>query len=349
VVRQIFDRYLELGSVHRLRDELEAEGVRSKSWVTAKGRRLGGQFFGRGALFHLLKNPTYIGAVPHKGTAHPGLHAGIVDPAIFEAVQRRLAENAAERTGRAWAANPASLKGRLFDAAGEPMSPTRAFGRGGRSYRYYSSSPLQRGAGSGRDDVVRRVPAAPLEALVDDRLRLLTGSSRLEVLDRVELKSDGVELVLDVDELGGRAAFERTCARLDAADEVSLEPGAGHARLRIAMRPVFRGGRTWLVGPSGAGVVRQRPSDSPLAKALRAAHAQQRDLEASPLTPTSELAHARAPIDTYYRRRAQLVFLAPDLQRAILAGDIGVEIDVARFVDAGIPLAWPDQRRLFRR
>jgi hypothetical protein len=35
--------------------------------VTQKGKQKGGGWFGRGALYALLKNPIYLGNVSHKG------------------------------------------------------------------------------------------------------------------------------------------------------------------------------------------------------------------------------------------------------------------------------------------
>src|SRR3546814_11885411 len=60
-VRIIFRTYLELGSVHALAHWLADRGIRSKLRVTRSGRILGGQPFSRGALFHLLRNRTYLG------------------------------------------------------------------------------------------------------------------------------------------------------------------------------------------------------------------------------------------------------------------------------------------------
>ena len=51
IVRIIFRRYAELGSVRLLKDEFEARGLKSKSWTTASGRRVGGKPFSRGALY----------------------------------------------------------------------------------------------------------------------------------------------------------------------------------------------------------------------------------------------------------------------------------------------------------
>src|ERR1700745_3458300 len=50
IVGRLFRRYAALGSVRLLKDELEARGIKSKSWTTISGRRVGGNPFSRGAL-----------------------------------------------------------------------------------------------------------------------------------------------------------------------------------------------------------------------------------------------------------------------------------------------------------
>src|SRR6202022_2304267 len=50
-VRLIFRRYAELGSVRLLQAELEARGIKSKSWTSVSGRLVGGKPFSRGALY----------------------------------------------------------------------------------------------------------------------------------------------------------------------------------------------------------------------------------------------------------------------------------------------------------
>jgi len=72
LVRSIFHRYAELGSVRLLKEELEAQGRKSKSWTSAAGRVIGGKPFSRGALYLMLRNRTYRGEIVHKGQSHPG-------------------------------------------------------------------------------------------------------------------------------------------------------------------------------------------------------------------------------------------------------------------------------------
>src|SRR5258707_7184904 len=60
-VKLIFERYLDLGCVRALRAELDRLGIRSKQRVAETGRTVGGEPFGRGALYYLLRNRVYRG------------------------------------------------------------------------------------------------------------------------------------------------------------------------------------------------------------------------------------------------------------------------------------------------
>src|SRR5262249_51377661 len=95
IVRANFRRYAELGSVRLLKDELEARGIKSKSWTTASGRRVGGKPLSRGTLYLMLQNRLYRGEIVYKGQSHPGEHAPIIDQPLWEAVQAQLAANTA--------------------------------------------------------------------------------------------------------------------------------------------------------------------------------------------------------------------------------------------------------------
>src|SRR5262249_58937103 len=53
LVRSIFRRYAELGSVRLMHDDLKTSEIKSKSWTSAAGRLIGGKPFSRGALYLL--------------------------------------------------------------------------------------------------------------------------------------------------------------------------------------------------------------------------------------------------------------------------------------------------------
>ena len=148
IVREMFARYLDLDSVHALQRDLADRRIFSKQWTTEKGRTMGGKPFSRGALFHLLRNRLYLGQIIHKEQVHEGGHAAIVDQDLFDRVQKHLDSNARRHRANAGRRkNTAPLTGKLFDAVGEPMSPTTSRGKSGKSYRYYVSTSLQQGTG----------------------------------------------------------------------------------------------------------------------------------------------------------------------------------------------------------
>src|SRR5205807_3537116 len=90
-VRTIFARYLELGSVRALAEDLDRRGIRSKPRRRSTGRAVGGGRFGVGAHAYLLKNRFYIGELVYRGEVHHGEHEPILDSAAVEAVQAKLA------------------------------------------------------------------------------------------------------------------------------------------------------------------------------------------------------------------------------------------------------------------
>jgi DNA invertase Pin-like site-specific DNA recombinase len=79
LIRQICRRYLELGSVRLLQEELEQRGVLSKVRVSRQGTSSGGKSFSRGALYALLSNPIYLGEIRHKHERHSGKHQAILE------------------------------------------------------------------------------------------------------------------------------------------------------------------------------------------------------------------------------------------------------------------------------
>jgi site-specific DNA recombinase len=177
VVRAIFRRYLDLGSVRELKATLDAKGVVSKRRTAANGEAYGGQSFSRGALYQMLQNRVYCGEIAHKGAAYPGEHSAIVEEDLWREVQKKLEANGVERSGARDRAKLAYLlAGILFDAEGEAMTPTHAVKKGVR-YRYYVSRRLitdikANGAREmGCREQGQRLPAGDLERLVVGRLK----------------------------------------------------------------------------------------------------------------------------------------------------------------------------------
>ena len=173
IVRMIFRRYLELGSVRALKAALGEEGVVSKQRTAADGSPYGGKSFSRGALYLMLQNRIYRGEIVHKGAVYAGEHAAIVEEDLWSSVQLRLEANGVERREAQDSRSVKPSDRDLIDANGEPMTPTHAIKKGVR-YRYYVSRRLITGTKSeegNRQISGQRIPAANLEGLVVQHLR----------------------------------------------------------------------------------------------------------------------------------------------------------------------------------
>jgi site-specific DNA recombinase len=158
MVRNIFERFVRIGSATILAQELHREGVRSRR----------GKLIDKGYLYKLLNNQTYLGLAVHKGATYPGEHAAIIDQALWDKVHAILSENTRTRSANTRAQTPALLKGLIFGPTGAAMSPTHTR-KGNRLYRYYvSQDVLKRGPGA---CPIGRVAAAEIETAVIDQLR----------------------------------------------------------------------------------------------------------------------------------------------------------------------------------
>jgi DNA invertase Pin-like site-specific DNA recombinase len=338
-VRMIFAQYLELGSVHALEAWLRKEGVVSKRFVSVAGKTTGGVAFTRGALYHLLRNPIYAGLIRHKGAVHQGQHEPIVEQGLFDEVQSTLDAKRRRHAELMTKRDNAPLVGRIFDALGEPMSPSVSRGKLGKRYRYYVSASLQKGGGANArpraGNLIQRISADALEAQLTGLIaRLVPGhaSRPLSLPKRVEVHNSAVHLTIP------RCACPGIQARM-TADELIEQDVTDPQSLRLIASVRIRNRRGRVeVQPA---TIRTSSRDPVLIGALQRAHAMV-DLDARHLP----VCH-RSPQTQYGRRLISLAFLAPDLQKSILEGTQPADLTLEHLLEKPLPAAWTAQRQLF--
>jgi DNA invertase Pin-like site-specific DNA recombinase len=352
----IFRRYLEIRSVAQLTRWLKDQDIRSKVLVSARGRSMGGSHFTIGALFHILKNRTYIGEIPHRDLSYPGAHPPIVDRSVFDDVQALLAQQnprAREEPGRVAVA---PLKGRIFDAEGHPMTPVHTHRRG-KVHRYYVSRVLIRGERpvDRRDGGILRAPGPTLEALLDETIgRILDRTDLgLRCLSRITLlhRSIAVEIptaFLTKVPANLDRALADLGARLDPAETLTTDPEAGRIRITLPYRLRRTGGRVRVADSTGRTRARKVQIDDTLIAALKAAHGLLADRTKGQIGVLDGVSFDVAPDNPYERKIMRMAFLAPDIQAAILEGRQPVGLIRQRLVTGEFPAAWADQRRLFQ-
>ncbi len=95
-VQTIFESYVKLGTVAKLKAAMDEQGVISKVRII-KGKHTGGVPISRNGYHTILKCPLYRGMIHHKGQHYPGNHQAIISQELWDQVQTQLAANASLR------------------------------------------------------------------------------------------------------------------------------------------------------------------------------------------------------------------------------------------------------------
>jgi site-specific DNA recombinase len=378
-VRYIFRRYQELGSVRLLKEQLDAAGIVSKRRTAPDGQAYGGQPMTRGALYHMLQNRIYRGEIVHKDQAYPSEHIPIIGEDLWQDVQKTLATNRVDR-GTAKGKNHVSLlAGLIYDAQGEPMTPSHAVKKKIRYHYYVSKSLLTAGVRAGGKG--QRIPAANIEALVTGRIRawladpvavltavqclgpdavthkrLLDAAAQfaaswpeldaerlravlLALLTRVQVRSDRVEVTLDQKDVA------MWLSGRDQPTQSTLSGGGDDVKvLTIPARLKRAGIEMKLVVEDGS---EPASVDPVLVRLLVRAHAIRARVLEDPSLTLKEIATEEGISSSYVTRLLRLAFLGPDTVATILNGKHSPQLTANRLMDdTRLPLDWAEQREL---
>ena len=376
IVRFIFRRYAELGSVRLLKDELEARSIQSKLRTSASGRISGGKPFARGALYLMLQNRIYRGEIVHNQQSYPGEHEPIIDQPLWDAVRAQLASNAAQRNEGGKTLQPSLLAGMLFDGDGNRMTPSHAVKKGTR-YSYYVSRSLITKDRT-EDSAGLRVPAAEIEQFVSSRVRqwlLDRGGIYKATSARFPDPSTQWRLAARAEEIGKRwpefpvtrtrAVLAALIERIEVSVnqiEIRLRPCQLNALLDVAAAPIQgviddeteivsvpirlrRAGREIRMVTDGNNPVATSKPDARLIKLLLKARRFNATLVGSDDAPFAALAEREGVSPSYFTRLVRLSYLAPDITHAILDGRQPRDLTAEKLLDhSRLPLAWHDQR-----
>jgi site-specific DNA recombinase len=351
-IRDLFRRYLEIGSVVRLKAILDQEDARLPLRIDGTGKTIGGGVISRGHLYKILSNPIYLGRLTHKGQAHDGLHDPIVDPETWDRVQRLFAEHATHQAGSRQDSD-ALLAGKLFDDRGNRMSPSHA-AKGGRRWRYYVSQAILQGrkheAGS-----VARVPALEIEARVAQAARAASPASNRQGWQELhQPKASGRGASIDSPAMRPsdydvtlRAAIERVVMSRTTI-EIELTEMASDDQNRILIipwTPPSPHRRREIIQNEGERPCATRPmrteARAVLTDALRNAHHWLDELIMSPNQTIESLAARNGKTERWIRRTISLTFLSPALVKAAIDGRLPRGFGVKRLMD--LPMDWTDQ------
>ncbi|QDT55943.1 DNA-invertase hin [Caulifigura coniformis] len=168
-VREVFELYLDRRSLLTVAQELNDRGSTTKRWNTKAGTEKGGLRWTKDNVLALLRNVVYIGRVRHKAETYPGEHVGIVDQAVFDAVQALLSDNGRTNPNGPRGSDGAILCGLVrCRSCGCAMTPSCSVKKN-RRYRYYVCVNAQKRGY--RECPMPSVSAEVLETFVVDQIR----------------------------------------------------------------------------------------------------------------------------------------------------------------------------------
>ena len=342
IVRLIFERYLALGSLCALQQDLRDRRLVTRERRLATGRIIGGAPFAYGALAYLLRNRIFLGELNHKDKSYPGEHPAIVDKDLFDAVQAKLEENRQGRRRRTDGSD-ALLLGLLFDDRGNRMSPSYAIKKGVR-YRYYISCVLAQGrkleAGT-----IARVPAPEIEATLTEALRQDPRFAELDLEvpeQREELRAAIRSITVRPNEivvkLGDRSATDDSATGAPTTTQT----------IRIPWIPPGRPRREIILphdpnAPAGRRPIRAEARNR-LIKGIALGRRWLDQIVKGECADTARLGRREDKSERSIRMTLSLAFLSPEIVKAAIEGKLPRHIGLTELSDPA--LSWNVQKQL---
>ena len=365
LVRDIYRRYLKLGSVRVLEEQLHTDKISVPERTAGTGKVTGGSKFLRGQLYTILDNPIYKGDIKHGKKTYPGLHKAIIDSDLWEQVQVKRQDNVRGHRSQYMAAHQSLLAGKLIDEDGRPLIAVHA-NKGPKRYRYYVSPHLHHKTS---DAPGWRIPAKEVEGLIGLKLQEmlrdpigLIGQMQLampaptciarllqhgaSVAGQMEGPSSGVVPQLVTKATVSDNAISVELSVTETARLLKIEQPSAERQhpLRIAAKLTRSGVAMKLVQQNGAAPVKGAAVVT-LLKTIARGNALWQRLQSENASVT-ELARVEGMSVSYLTRVLRLAFLDPWIVEQIIAGRQPATLNARKLTLSGeLPMRWNHQRK----
>jgi site-specific DNA recombinase len=375
-VRAIFQIYVDLGAVPKVKAEIDRLKLRTKLHTQVSGKARGGLPFRIGHLYTILRNHLYRGEIKHKSEVYAGDHDPVIDQALWDKVQVQFASNAAIRRSGKSSKDPSLLAGLLFDGKDNRMTPSHA-AKNGKRYRYYISNSLIAGAnksrasepGDGLRIAAQEIEGHVITAIVlfladqqkvaselcpnDAAPVVITAALRQARSLGEALKAEGTpdrhelirSLIARVRIDDASICVELRCASL--IENIGLPIDAisrdVDAPLQLTMPAELRrlGKEKRLIVAAHA--LKTNP-DAVLIKAIVRGHQWFEMLKNRKALSITDIANAEKLPRTYIGSVIPFALLAPDITEAILEGTQPIDLNLDRLINLSLPIDWAEQR-----
>lgn len=354
-VRFIYKRYLELGCVRELWNDLKQKKIVTKTIPTRPGS--GGRPFSRGGLYHFLNNPIFIGQIRFREAIYDGQHDPIIDLKTWDAVQMTLAGNRAGLMGKCNKDELASLRGKLYDAVTGEQLVANFSTKKGRRYRYYITRSLYKETRANAP-TGWRLSGPTVEKTVDSiaRSMLADRNSIISALAAADAPAAIVSPILE----RAKAVLGQTESILeDYMQRVNI--GADHIEVKLTLAKLMPEGMELpdiIINQTKPMRMQRRSNemrlvldadgsgtaiDSVLVKGIAQAHVWAEELFSGKADSLVELVERHKVSEGYLKKLMPLAFLAPDIVTSILAGKQPDGLSKEKLVSKPLSPIWKEQ------
>ena len=371
-ITMIFAEYLASGCVRKMSVRLNELGVVSRRWIDRNGRVKGGKAFSLGTLYHILRNPVYIGKTCHKEKLYKGLHQTIIDDATWRLVQTQLESHGGHKTDAVRLSANRVLDGLLFDSVGRQMRTTyssKSVRKNGirqtKRYWYYATIASR----SAHNTKTERLPAEPIECVILNGLRARLADKRwmaeqasenvieteqladfLRAVDNLKQDvpgDDGTVARQNMIELVDRIDVQKDRLQISVNLQALLEGGVSTDPTSVSFEIPFEMRQNGRANPIiiAAEVVQQPDAD--LIGLIADARRWAIELLDGKATSIQQINDREGLRSGSVSRILPLAWLAPDISTAILEGRQLPHLNAKALRDLpDRPLRWEDQRQI---
>ncbi len=148
IINDLFNKYLELKSLSKLKQHTDENNITSKQWITADDINRGGHALSVSMLNKMLRNKIYIGKIQNKkaGETYPGKHKAIIKRELFDKVQELLTTQYNRKT-TTYLKDAYLLSDKIIDSNGNKLTNQKSSKHAVKKYRYYKQKGLYLPAG----------------------------------------------------------------------------------------------------------------------------------------------------------------------------------------------------------
>lgn len=189
IVRLVFEKFIELGSVTNVISILHDLGIDTKEFTTTAGKTKSRHIANKGYIYRLLGNQIYAGNIKHNEEVFQGRHEAIVSQECFDKVQAIFKGNSTKNEATIRKESPAILKG-IISCGGcnSGMTPTYTKKKD-KLYRYYIPNNFIKK--KCLDCPVGHIAAGDIEQIVFSKLKEIFKSPRMILKTWQNVKQKG--------------------------------------------------------------------------------------------------------------------------------------------------------------